>query len=149
MTTYLIFRPAGIVWAEVSKDGETENVIVQNIIEAMKRGKYTKNGYDIRCVPNTKNRYGSLTAKKKDCAKLGELFALKKNRGSCKGLRTIKEADRFRGRNWESDRQHIRKLIDIGVSVSEVAKRIGVSPSTLSKANKRHNLYPPKQSPCE
>ena len=150
MTKYLVFHPdqPGIVWAEVSKDGETENVIVQNIIQAMKRGKYTKKGYDVRCVPNTKDRYGSLTAKKKDCVKLGDLFAPKKNRGNSRGLYTIKGKDRFKGRNWEGDRPEIKKLIEVGMSVSEIARRLGVTPSALSKANKRHNLYPPKQAPC-
>ncbi len=151
MTKYLVFHPdqPGIVWAEVSKDGETENVIVQNIIQAMKRGKYTKKGYDIRCVPNTKDRYGSLTAKKKDCVKLGDLFAPKKNRGNSRGLYTIKDKDRFKGRNWERDRPEIERLIVGGFSVSQIARRLGVTASALSKANKRHNLYPPKQPPCE
>ena len=151
MTKYLVFHPdqPGIVWAEVSKDGETENVIVQNIIQAMKRGKYTKKGYDIRCVPNTKDRYGSLTAKKKDCVKLGDLFAPKKNRGNSRGLYTIKDKDRFKGRNWERDRPEIERLIDGGFSVSEMAKRLGVTASALSKANRRHNLYAPKQPPCK
>ncbi len=151
MNRYLIFSPRypGWIWARVSKDGETENVIVQNIILAMKRGKYTKKGYDIRCVPNTKDRYGFLTAKKKDCVKLGDLFAPKKNRGNSRGLYTIKDKDRFKGRNWERDRPEIERLIDAGFSVSSIAKQLGVTTSTLSKANKRHNLYAPKQPPCK
>jgi len=150
VSCYLIFQPRypGWIWARVSKDGETENVFVHNIIQAMKRGKYTKKGYDIRCVPNTKDRYGSLTAKKKDCVKLGDLFAPKKNRGISRGLYTIKDKDRFKGRNWDADRPEIKKLIDGDFSVSQIARRLGVTPSALSKANKRHNLYPPKQAPC-
>ncbi|MCH6559906.1 helix-turn-helix domain-containing protein [candidate division KSB1 bacterium] len=114
----------------------------------MKRGKYTKKGYDIRCVPNTRDRYGSLTAKKNEGVKLVDIFASKKNRGNSRGLYTIKDKDRFKGRNWVGDRPEIKKLIEVGMSVSEIARRLGVTPSALSKANKRHNLYPPKQAPC-
>ena len=132
----------------MSKDGETDNLEIQEIILDMKRGIYSEEDFNLRCVPDTRNRYGSLTAKKKDCVKLGDLFAPKKNRGSNKGLRTIKGKDRFKGRNWESDRPAIERGIKVGMSVSEIARRLGVTPSALSKANKRHNLYPPKQAPC-
>jgi DNA invertase Pin-like site-specific DNA recombinase len=91
-----------------------------------------------------------LTAKKKDCVKLGNLFAPRKNRGSDKGLVTITEKNRYKGKvDWEKKRPLIGQLLRQGKSVSEVAKRFGVSPSTLSKANKRHNLYEPKQPPCK
>ncbi len=132
----------------MSKDGETWNLEVLKIIRNMKRGVYSEKDFNLRCVPNTRNRYGSLTAKKKDCVKLGDLFVPKKNRGSNKGLRTIKDKDRFKGRNWKADRPEIKKLIEDNFSVSEIARRLGVTPSALSKANKRHNLYPPKQAPC-
>ncbi len=87
----------------MSKDGETDNLEVQEIILDMKRGIYSEKDFNLRCVPDTRNRYGSLTAKKKDCVRLGDLFAPKKNRGSNKGLRSIKDKDRFKGRNWEGD----------------------------------------------
>ena len=151
MKKFLIFRPdyPGFVWAEVSSDGESNNATVHNIIQAMKRGRYTKQGYDLQCVADTRNRYGALTAKKKDCVSLGHLFAPRKNRGSDKGLITIEEKHRYKGKvDWEQKRQPIGQLIRQGKSVSEVARLYGVSPSTLSKANKRHNLYPPKQPPC-
>ena len=150
MSRYLIFNPdqPGIVWAEVSKDGDTENVILHNIIQAMRRGKFTAKGYALLCVPNTRNRYGSLTAKKKDCVRLGELFVPKKNRGSNIGLAKIREQNRFKGRDWNRDRSNIRKQITSGTSISKIAKSLGVSPSALSKANKQHNLYSPQQPPC-
>lgn len=152
MKKYLIFRPGypGFIWAEVSADGETDNVIVHNIIHAMRRGLYTQKGYDLMLVPDTRNRHGSLTAKKKDCVKLGHLFAPKKNRGSDKGLITITAENRFKGKvDWEKKRSQIGRLLRQGKSVSEVARHFGVSPSTLSKANKRHNLYTPKHPPCK
>ena len=150
MTTYLIFHPSqpGIVWAELSKDGDTEHVILHNIIHAMKRGKFTKKGYALQCVPNIRNRYGSLIARKKDCIKLGELFAHKKNRGSNTGLAKITEENRFNGRDWESDRTTIESEVESGVSISQIARKLGVSPSALSKANKRYKFYARKKQPC-
>ncbi len=133
----------------MSKGGETDNREVSEIIRNMKRGIYSEKDFNLRCVPNTRNRYGSLTAKKKDCVKLGDLFAPKKDRGSNKGLRTIKDKDRFKGRNWESDRPDIEWLIEGGFSVSQIARRLGVTPSALSKANKRYKLYRRKKQPCE
>jgi DNA-binding NarL/FixJ family response regulator len=150
MKKYLIFRPGypGFIWAEITADGRTDNVIVHNIIQSMKRGVYTKKGYDLVCVPDVRNAYGSLTAKKKDCVKLGKLFAPKKDRGSNKGLKAIAAANRYKGKvNWEKERDRIGELIGRGKSVSEVARMLGVSPSTLSKANKRHLLYQPKTTP--
>ena len=151
MSNYLIFRPRypGWIWARISKDGETDNLEVLEIIRNMKRGFYSEKDFNLRCVPNTRNRYRSLTAKKKDCVKLGDLFAPKKNRGSNKGLRTIKDEDRFKGRNWESDRPDIERWTEGGFSVSQIARRLGVTPSALSKANKRYKLYPRKKQPCE
>ena len=142
MIGYSIFHPhqPGIVWAEVTKEGDTENVILHNIIHAMRRGKYTDKGYALLCVPNTRNRFGSLIAKKKDCIRLGELFVPRKNRGSNIGLAKIREQNRFKGRDWNRDRSNITKQIASGVSISKIAKSLGVSPSALSKANKRHGL---------
>ena len=133
----------------MSKAGETDNLEVLEIIRNMKRGIYSEKDFELRCVPDTRNRHGSLTAKKKDCVRLGDLFAPKKNRGSNKGLRSIKDKDRFKGRNWEGDRLEIARLIKRDFSISRVAKRLGVTSSALSKANKRHNLYLPKQPPCK
>lgn len=152
MKKYLIFRPGypGFIWAEITADGRTDNDIVHNIIQSMKRGVYTQKGYNTLRVPNTRDRYGLLTAKKKDCVKLGHLFAPRKNRGSNKGLKAIAAINRFKGKvNWEQERHRIGELIGQGKSVSEVARMLGVLPSTLSKANKRHHLYPPKQPPCK
>ncbi len=150
MICYLIFRPGypGFVWVRVSKDGETDNPGVSKIICDMKRGTYSDRDFNLLCVPDTRNRFGLLTAKKKDCIKLGHLFAPKRNRGSNRGLRKITEKHRFTGRDWERDRAQIRQLIDAGESVSQVARRLGVTPSALSKANQRLKLYPRKKQPC-
>ena len=150
MSKYLVFHPGqpGIVWAEVSKDGETENVIVHNIIQGIKRGKYTQKAYDIRCVPNVRDSHGNLSSE--GATTLGVLFKKPRNRGSNRGLRTIAPEHRYKGKvDWENKSSVISQWIKNGISVSEVAKRLGVSPSTLSKANKRHRMYPRKQPPCK
>ncbi len=69
MRKYLIFDPSqpGIVRFDFSANGDTEDVILHNIIHAMKGGKFTEKGYALQCVPNIRNRYGSLIARKKDC----------------------------------------------------------------------------------
>ena len=111
----------------------------------MRRGVCTKAAYNLRLVPDTKDRRGNLTAKRKDCTTLGKLFARKKPSGSLDGLRIISEKNRFKGRDWEADRERIAEWSGSGVSVSEMARRLGVSQSTLSKANKRYGLYESKQ----
>ncbi len=133
----------------MSINGETDNPEVLEIIRDMKRGIYSEKDVNLRCVPDTRNRYCSLTAKKKDCVKLGHLFAPKRNRGSNAGLRAIDDKDRFKGRDWERDRLEIARLIDADFSVSRIAKRLGVTPSALSKANMRYKLYPRKKQPCK
>jgi hypothetical protein len=150
VSTYLVFHPdrPGFIWAEVSRDGQTENVIVHNIIQAMKRGKYTKKGHDIRCVPNVRDSRDNFSSK--GATTLGALFSKPKNRGNNHGLTIIAPENRYKGKvDWEGKRSVISQWMKKGISVSEVAKRFGVSPSTLSKANKRHNLYAPKQPPCK
>ncbi len=158
---YLIFHPSypGWIWAEVNKDGETDNEILAHIISKMREGIYTKKAFNLRCVPNIQKKIGkpakrgepskrkvlALVAKAKDCTTLGKLFAPKKIKGSQIGLRTISEKDRYKGKiDWESNRQQIVDWIDEGLSLGQIAKKLNISPSTLSKANIRYGLYTPK-----
>lgn len=152
---YLIFHPSypGWIWAEVTEDGDTDNEILVHIISKMREGIYTKKGFDLRCVPNIRNKEpprpkgGWLVAKKRDCTTLGKLFAPKKFKGSQIGLRTISEKDRFKGKvDWESERQQITNWLSDGWSLWKIAKQLNISPSTLSEANKRYGLYDPRKS---
>mgnify|MGYP002725762130 CR=1 FL=1 len=152
MTGYIIFKPGypGFVWARVTRNGQADNPDVQAMIDDMREGNYVNDEFDLLCVPEIRNSSGLLTAKKKDCMKLGKLFAPRKDRGSNVGLTTISPENRYKGKvDWESNRSKIREMLDIGKSVSDVARHFGVSPSTLSHANKRHNLYTTKKSPCK
>jgi len=90
----------------------------------------------------SKPKWLSLVAKESDCTTLGELFASKRNQA---GLRTISETDRFKGKiDWESNRKRIAAWMGQGLSLGKIAKHLKVSPSTLSEANKRFDLYTPK-----
>ncbi len=147
--TFFIFHPdyPGLISARVSRDGETENIGLKNIIEAMRRGIYTEKAFDLRCVPDWGYDEGNiLKAKADDCTTLGKLFAPKKARGSQVGLRTISEKDRYKGKvDWNSKRHQIAAWIGAGISLGKISKRLKVSPSTLSKANVRFGLYTPKE----
>ena len=138
---YLIFHPSypGWIWAEVNKDGETDNVILAHVISKMREGIYTKKGFNLRCVPNIRKKIGkkkkflALVAKKEDCTTLGKLFAPKKTKGSQIGLRTISEKDRYKGKiDWALKRQEITGWLDEGLSLWKIAKKLEVSPSDLA-----------------
>ncbi len=162
--SFLIFHPShlGLVWGCVERDGTAwfapdpwfpsgENIVLANIIKSMRRGAYTKKGYSLRCVPNIMDKRpprpkrGWLIAKRMNCTTLGKLFAGRKCRGSQTGLRTISEKDRYKGKvDWEAERGQITGWISDGISLGQISKRLSVSPSTLSEANKRYGLYTPK-----
>ena len=153
---YLIFHPSypGWIWAEVNKDGETDNKILAHIISKMREGIYSEKGFNLRCVPNIQKKIGksskrkvlSLVAKSSACTTLGTLFAPRKTRGNPIGLKTISEENRYKGKiDWESNRQQIIDWIDAGLSLGQIARNLNISPSTLSKANIRYGLYAPKE----
>ncbi len=152
---YLIFHPSypGWIWAEVTEGGETDNEILQGIISKMREGIYSEKAFNLRCVPKIQKKIGkkkkflALVAKKSDCTTLGKLFAPKKAKGSQIGLRTISEKNRYKGKiDWELKRQEITGWLDEGLSLWKIAKKLEVSPSTLSKANIRYGLYDPRKS---
>ena len=146
-TSYLIFHPKypGHIWVTLTESGDTDNTILSNIIKSMKRGVHTESGYNLRCVPDWRDQHGNLTAKAKDATTLGKQFAPKKPRGSQVGLRKLSEENRYKGKvEWESNRERISAWIAEGISRGKIAGRLGVSPSTLSEANKRHGLYEPR-----
>jgi hypothetical protein len=58
---------------KVSKDGKTGNVVLANIISSMRRGVYTKTGYKLRLVPNTKDSRTKLIHSVTDTAASAEL----------------------------------------------------------------------------
>ena len=121
-------------------------IILANIIDSMKRGIYTDAGYKIKAFQFEDNGWEWLHGKRKNVTTLGQLFAPKKARGDLKGLKPITEANRYKGKiDWEGERQQITNWLSEDLSLCQIAKRLRVSPSTLSEANKRHRLYPSRK----
>jgi len=119
------------------------------LISQIKRGVATKRARNLICIPAT-HKNGNLSARQKDATTLGRLLSKAKNRGSNIGLTTIAPENRWKGKvDWEVKRPVISQWMNNGKSVSMVARRLGVSPSTLSKANKRFNFYVPKRPLCQ
>ncbi len=151
MTKYVVFHPNRRGWdiGVVSSCGQTDSLLLEEIVSKIKTGTA---GYVLErllSVPDWRDKYGNLTAKKKDATTLGALFSKPKNRGSNIGLTTISSENRYKGKvDWEDKRTAIGRWMENGASVTKIAKKLGVSTSALSKANKRHNLYSPKQPPC-
>ncbi len=135
-----------VVGDEYSIGGEADAIILENIIASMKRGVYTDAGYKFKVFPYKDNGSGWFEGKIKDIKTLGQLYAPKKARGNAKGLRAITEKDRYKGKiDWEEIRPQITAWLEEDLSLGKIAKRLGVSPSTLSEANKRYRLYPPRK----
>ncbi len=125
---------------------KNDAIILANIIDSMKRGIYTDAGYKIRAFQYEHNGWGWLQGKRKNETSLGQLFAPKKARGNITGLKPITEGNRYKGKiDWESERQQITDWLSEDLSLGQIEKRLGVSPSTLSEANKRHCLYPSRK----
>ena len=126
--------------------GKNDAIILANIIDSMKRGVYTDAGHKIKAFQYEDNGWGWLQGKRKNETTLGQLFAPKKARGDLKGLKPITEANRYKGKiDWVSERQRITDWLADELSLGQIANRLGVSPSTLSEANKRYCLYPSKK----
>ena len=134
-----------MIWDKILLLVSPSSFTSAQIISKMRKGVYTKKAFNLRCVPDTRDKHGNLTAKKKDCTTLGKLFAPRKIKGSQIGLRTISEEDRYKGKvDWESNRQKITDWMDEGMSLRKISRQLNVSPSALSEANKRYGLYTPK-----
>lgn len=110
------------------------------LIDQITRGLATSTAKKLRCIPDLPK------VKDKDVTTLGALLgASKKSRGCIDNLKTIQEADRFKGKiNWQRQRKNISQWIASGLTLTAISKNLGVSRSALSKANKRFDLYPPK-----
>jgi hypothetical protein len=146
--SYLIFSDThiGFVLAEANPDGTSDRLSFENgVIPSIMEGRGNDRALQLICVPNKRDKHGYLS--RKDATTLGELFSKPKNRGNNAGLRNISPKDRWGGKiNWEKERPAISKQIRDGSSISEIARRLGISTSALSKANNLYKLYP-KQRP--
>ena len=135
-----------VIGDKLSNGGKNDGILLANMIASMKRGVYTDAGHKIKVFQYEDNGWGWLQGKRKNETTLGQLFAPKKARGDHKGLKPITEANRYKGKiDWDSERQRIKDCLADDVSLGQIAKLLGVSPSTLSEANNRHCLYPSRK----
>lgn len=146
--TWIVFRTdlPGFEWCEIDQDGNCENVGMSKIIDDIRSGFYHPATFNLRLVPKCYDDRGLLIAKSGDCSTLGKEFAPAARRGSAVGLKPISEENRYKGKvDWELARPNIELWLSQGETLGAIAKRLGVSASTLSMANNRLSLYPKRQ----
>ena len=120
----------------ISKDGIEKLIDIVNAVTLVKQGEGTPIENNLRCIPDWLDH-----PKSKDVIILKKLVGRSHPRGNQRGLRPISPEDRFKGRDWESERMRISGWRRQGWSVRRIAKEIKSSPSALSMANINHPLY--------
>ncbi len=120
----------------ISKDGIEKLIDIINAVTLIKQGEGTPIENNLRCIPDWLDH-----PKSKDVIVLKKLVGRNHPRGSQRGLRPISPKDRFKGRDWESERIRIRGWRRQGWGIRRIAKELNVSPSTLSMANRKYKLY--------
>jgi len=120
----------------ISKDGIEKLIDIIDAVTLVKQGKGTLIENNLRCIPDWLDH-----PKSKDVITLKKLVGKYHPRGNQSGLRTILPKDRFKGRDWERERIRIRGWRRQGWGIRRIAKELKVSPSTLSMANRKFQLY--------
>jgi len=120
----------------ISKEGIEKLINIIDAVTLVKQGEGTPIENNLRCIPDWLDH-----PKSKDVIVLKKLVGRKHPRGNQRGLRPISPKDRFKGRDWESERPRIKKFRGMGWSIRRIAKEINSSPSALSMANIKHQLY--------
>lgn len=137
----------GFMLGEITDTGRVvngnDNLVL--VINQIRRGVANDKAKNLRCIPNIPN------VKQKDVVTLHQLFGKsKRGPGKAENLKLIQEADRYRGKvDWQAKRGDIQRWLNAGMTLTVIANKLGVCRSTLSKANKRFNLYAPKIGPDE
>ena len=168
MTTYTVYSPDDLNFplGVINNKGKILSGIraLDAIIANAKKGSANDKANNLLCVPDIEQ------PKAKDLITLGELLgspSKPKDANFVSKLlnrfligevgevekkdllkRVIKSGNRYMSKNdWTSDRikNQVQGLLAHGESLSYIARHLGVSRSTLTKANKRHNyrLYIP------
>ena len=120
----------------ISKDGIEKLIDIIDVVTLVKRGEGTPIENNLRCIPDWLDH-----PKSKDVITLKKLVGKYHPRGNQSGLRTISPKDRFKGRDWDQEKPRIKIWRRDGWSVRRIAKELKVSPSTLSMANRKFQLY--------
>ena len=151
-STWVVFHPVhrGIVFFYIIKGKAYQGQRTRGrdyhpgemIISQLRRGVAPDKARALKCAPAVGR------VKSKDCTTLGALFTEKKECGSRVGLRSITEANRYKGKvDWEIERSRITAWDQEGRSNRWMAQQLGVCPSALSKANVKHRLYETRPTP--
>ena len=159
MTTYTVFSPDEVNFplGVIDKKGNVLSGVraLDAIIANAKKGCASDKAYNLHCVPSIKQpkeadfiTLGALlrrASKLKDKDSESKRFPVKKKDLS---KPIIKSGNRYKSKvDWTSDRvrNQVQGLLEHGKSLSFIARHLGVSRSTLTMANKRHNhrLYIP------
>lgn len=147
---YIVFQPnlPGEIMLRISGDGKilycrcpAKLHAYENMLRQIKRGVANDKANNLVAV--------STTGKLKDCLTLKQLQGKQKRTGSVRNLSTISPQHRYKGRDWANPLlvEQVKEMHDQGLSIREIAKNIGVNPSTLTRANRRHHLYPERELP--
>ena len=131
---------------EIDSEGRstTDNYALEFLISQIKRGVAKPEAKKILCIPTTLEH-----PKSKDCKTLGQLFG-KKHKSNSINLRTIPAEIRYKGKvDWEDKevQENILRWHQGNSSIREIADKLGITHQTLTYANKKHHLYPPRKSP--
>jgi hypothetical protein len=146
--TYTVYNPEYLGF-EMATIDEKGNVLfgikaMDTMIDQVRRGIATEKVNNIRCVPTIDH------PKERDVRTLKDLLSGVKPRGKPmpKNLTPITEESRFKGKvNWEEKRPFITVQLRKGFSIRQIARKLGISPSTLSMANRKHGLYETRKPP--
>ncbi len=120
----------------ISKDGIEKLIDIITAVTLVKQGEGTPIENNLRCIPDWLDH-----PKSKDVIVLKKLVGRSHPRGNQRGLRPILPKDRFKGRDWESERMRISGWRRQGWGIRRIARELNVNPSTLSMANIKHQLY--------
>lgn len=147
---YIVFQPnlPGEIMLRITGDGKilycrcpAQIHVYENMLSQVKRGVANEKVNDLIAV--------STTGKQKDCLTLKQLLGKRRGSGNTSNLFPISPQHRYKGRNWKDPKlvAQIREMHEEGLSIRDIAKNIGVNPSTLTRANRRHHLYPERELP--
>ena len=133
-----IFDPRlpGFTLGEVNEKGKgfcDGDIVAENIVRAIEKGIGTPSALRLRTDVKHKGKW--LT--------LGDIFAPKKNRGT-NIAHKIQAEHRYKGKvDWQKKKKTIQRWLTYDKkSLAEIASLLGVTKSTLSKANVKYDIYP-------
>ena len=147
---YIVFQPTlpGAIMLRITGSGKIlycrcpgQLHAYENMLSQIKRGVANDKANNLIAV--------ATTGKLKDCLTLKQLLGKQTRTGNVANLSIISDQHRYKGRDWKDPLlvEQIREMHEEGLSIREIAKNLGVNPSTLTRANRRYQLYPERLLP--